>query len=92
MSSAWVPGSGLPPSVGNHDSVVAYDTSEWPIPMPNPARRAIQSDVNPANRAAASAGTMKSTRVVELACARGAATMPIAPASADASTVLAIES
>ena len=39
--------------------------------MPNPARRAIQSDVNPANRAAASAGTMKSTRVVELAWRAG---------------------
>ena len=87
-----MPGSGLPRSVGNHDSVVAYGTSDWPIPTPKPARQAIQSELKPANKAAASAGTMKSTSVVESAWASGAATMPIAPASADASTVFAIES
>ena len=69
-----------------------YDISDWPIPTPKPARQAIPSDVNPANSAAANAGTTKSTSVLESACARGAATMPMAPASADASTVLAIDS
>ena len=60
--------------------------------MPNPARQAIGIDVNAANNAAASAGTMNSTRVRESACESGAAMMPIAPANADATTVLTIES
>src|SRR5512141_3091019 len=60
--------------------------------MPNPARQAIGIDVNAANNAAASAGTMNSTRVRESACASGAAMMPIAPANAEAATVLTSES
>ncbi len=87
-----MPGIGLPRSVGNQSSVTTHAISDRPIPMPKPARQAIQSDEKPANSAAASAGTMKNTNVVESACASGAATMPIAPATADASTVFAIES
>src|SRR5690606_3405829 len=79
-------------SVGNHDNVDTHVISDWPMPMPKPARQATHSDVNPANSAAASAGTTNSTRVSESAWASGAATMPIAPAIADASSVLAIES
>ena len=92
VSRACTPGIGLPLSVGNHDSVATHVISDWPMPMANPATAAIHSELNPANRAAARAGTMNNTRVTESAWESGAATTPIAPAIADASTVLAIES
>ncbi len=67
VSSACVPGIGLPRSVGNHDNVTTQAISDSPIPIPKPARQAIHSDLKPANSAAASAGTMKNTSVVESA-------------------------
>ena len=79
-------------SVGNHRSVATHVISDWPMPMANPATVAIHSELNPANSAAARAGTMNSTSVTESAWESGAAMMPIAPAIAEASTVLAIES
>ena len=92
MSSACMPGSGLPWSVGNHDKVVAYCISDWPIPITEADQAGDPQRVESGEQAAASAGTMNSASVLELAWASGAATMPIAPASADASTVFAIES
>jgi hypothetical protein len=92
VSSAWTPGIGLPRSVGNHFSVETCCISDCPMPTANPAAQAIEGELNPANSAAASAGTTNNTSVIESAWASGAATIPIAPAKADASTVLASES
>ncbi len=60
--------------------------------MRRPATHAMPIDVNRANSAAASAGTMNSASVIESACTNGAEMMPMIPAIAEASTVLAIES
>ena len=67
-------------------------TNDWPMPIGNPARHAVRSDVKRANNAAPSAGAMSSGNVLGSACAIGAARIPISPAKPDAKIALTIES
>ena len=78
-------------SRGNHDSVTTQVISDWPMPIANPATTAIHSERNPANRRRRAPNDEQHERD-RVRLRKGAAMMPIAPAIAEASTVLAIES
>ena len=62
------------------------------MPMPSPPAHAIPNEVSRANRAAASAGTIRSGSVVVSSCATEPARIPSPPSSRLASSVLASDS
>ena len=89
--SSGSPRIGAPPeSVGNQLCVDQYRISDWTTPIARPAKHAMPNDVNPARRAAASAGTICSASVAESSVTRGATSTPSAPARTLASTVFAM--